>query len=391
MVRRCVCLFPVLATLVLRSSADIDNIFPIIWASNPVARHVACSVPAGSPTVCQLASFEASGRDVNYLITTLPSNGNLYETSQNYRTYGTAPYYAATPLQVQQLPYQITDPLARVVYVPPSDVFPPDGSWDALSYTVQEPISGNGSQSGELALCSPSGNVAASTFIGGVDSWTIAGNIINTVPTWEAFGWGLLNRYIYGTDEVQYIDFSTGNDRSKWYFEAPAGNYYVPELATAYGGILQFTIASTYGDFTHLNSPLDFITLECATCNSGRGLRIIRYADNGLQWDGSQQIVRVTLSEGNFWIRDPKNSALAFTDATQCEIAAVLAGLTRFAILGDFTQAGEGVAVDDVMLITSPSQPAFPITCQQGCSCAHYPVALRLSCCGSNPNIYYPI
>lgn len=26
------------------------------------------------------------------------------------------------------------------------------------------------------------------------------------------------------------------------------------------------------------NSPLDFITLECASCNSARGLRLVRYA-----------------------------------------------------------------------------------------------------------------
>ena len=46
-------------------------------------------------------------------------------------------------------------------------------------------------------------------------------------------------------------------------------------------GTLKFTVSSTYGDFAHLNSPLDWITLECASCNSGRGMRIVRFADNG--------------------------------------------------------------------------------------------------------------
>merc|ERR1712137_805391 len=131
------------------------------------------------------------------------------------------------------------------------------------------------------------------------------GNIHSALPTWQAFGWGLLNRYVYGTDEVQYVDFENNNDLSKWYFEAPAGKYHLPELATAYGGYIKFTLASTYGDFNFLNSPLDFISIECATCNSNRGVRIVRFADNGLEWDGTERVFQIPLSAGNFWQRDP--------------------------------------------------------------------------------------
>jgi hypothetical protein len=338
-----------------------------------------------------LAGFQVNSTTLNFLINTLPAVGTLYETSQNFRTYGTDPKYAPTPIEEHALPFQVSDSLFRVVYVPPSDVFPPQGRWAAFEYIVQEPVSGTMSQPGQVALASPSHDVAASTFIGGTDAWTISGNIHSTAPTWQAFGWGLLNRYIYGTDEVQYIDFETYADRSKWYFEAPPGKYYLPELAASYGGTLRFTIASTYGDFAYLNSPLDFITLECASCDSGRGLRIVRYADNGLEWDGSERVVEVRLEEGHFWRRDWKNKALPLTYATECEIAAVLAGLTRFAILGDFTRAGEGVALDDVAIVSSSNQPAYPLACQQGCTCAHYAAASRLSCCGSDPNVYLPL
>lgn len=65
------------------------------------------------------------------------------------------------------------------------------------------------------------------------------------------------------------------------------------------------------------------------------------------------------------------------------QIAATLNGLTKLKILGDFTRAGEGVALDNVMITAAPQQPAFPIVCQQGCTCRHYPAMKRMSCCGN--------
>eukprot|EP00913_Durusdinium_trenchii_P035681 g33386.t1 len=84
------------------------------------------------------------------------------------------------------------------------------------------------------------------------------------------------------------------------------------------------------------------------------------------------------------------NAALPFTAATECEMAAVLAGLTRLAILGDVTRAGEGVALDDISISSADAQPSFPLACQQGCLCAHDQRQRRISCCGSDPNVYYP-
>lgn len=369
--------------------ADLDNIYPITYVNNPVARHVACPVPAGTPTICTLAAHEDSGLALEFHITALPAAGQVYETSQNFRTYASDPKNVPTPIYEHQLPFRVTDPHFRIVYIPPADVFPPEGRWAAFSYTVREPVSNAISMPGQIAMSSPAQFVAGSTFVGGVDAWSISGNIHSTEPQWQAFGWGLLNRYIYATDEVQYADFATNSDQSKWYFEAPADKFYIPEMASAYGGVLSFTIASTYGDFAFLNSPLDFITLDCTSCNSGRGMRIVRFANNGLEWDGQEKTVRVTLATGNFWQRDPLNKALPFTVATDCEIAAVLAGLTRLRILGDFTRAGEGVALDDVSISSADIQPSYPTHCQQGCPCAHDQRVARLSCCGSDPNVYH--
>ncbi|CAK0899538.1 unnamed protein product, partial [Prorocentrum cordatum] len=334
-VRRCAMTRHALAGLALvarfhSAAADIDNVFPVVWSTNPLARHVACAVPAGVPTVCTLAPYEESNLTLNWGavdITALPAVGALYETSQNYKSYGSDPKYVyGAAIEERELPYLVGDTLSRVVYVPPADIFPPEGRWATVTYQTEEPASGVMSETGFLALGGPSGYIAGSTFIAGADDWTISGNIhadpsVTTsyasasysgaiAPTWQSLGWGLLNRYIYGTDEVHYVDFDTGSDRSKWYFEAPAAKFYMPDMASAYGGTIRFTIASTYGDFAYLNADLDFIVVE------------------------------VTLAEGNFWKRDPMNRAKDFTDATACEISAVLAGLTRLRILGDHTRAG---------------------------------------------------
>merc|ERR1712072_386636 len=70
----------------------------------------------------------------------------------------------------------------------------------------------------------------------------------------------------------------------------------LPDIGMAYGGELQFTVKSTYGDFHYLNSPLDWVSLECDECNNGRGLRIIRFTDQLLNWDGTEKRVSLDLA-----------------------------------------------------------------------------------------------
>mmetsp|Transcript_89658 Transcript_89658/g.204950 ORF Transcript_89658/g.204950 Transcript_89658/m.204950 type:complete len:230 (+) Transcript_89658:463-1152(+) len=165
------------------------------------------------------------------------------------------------------------------------------------------------------------------------------------------------------------------------FFVAPE-SYYHRALAASYGGTIQFTVRATYGDFDFLNSPLDWITLDCSSCNNGKGIRIVRYVDELLRWDGSEKTVSVVIAVGHGWKRDPLNAGLPISDASECEIAAVLQGVTRLRILGDFVQAGEGVALDDVSVSAAANQPAYPVACQGGCLCTHYPVR-RMACCGN--------
>ena len=46
-----------LTTLLALVAADIDNVYPVPYVTNPVARHVAYAVPANTPTVCILLCF----------------------------------------------------------------------------------------------------------------------------------------------------------------------------------------------------------------------------------------------------------------------------------------------------------------------------------------------
>merc|ERR1712194_305465 len=231
------------------------------------------------------------------------------------------------------------------------------------------------SEPGRVVLANGDGAIVGSSFTSGTDGWTIEGNLQQTEPIHQAFAWGLLNRYIYASDEVTYLDFSTGVDRQSWFFKAPL-DYASPDLATAYGGALSFSLKATYGDFDYLNEPpaLDMVQLDCASCNNGLGLRVVRRADAFFSFNGEEQRVSLKIEAGQSWIRDPLNGALAATAATECEIAATLAGLTTLRLLGDFTKAGEGVALDDVRITraTDNAQPSFPLSCQQGCLCAHY-------------------
>uniref|UniRef100_A0A7S4V0V0 Uncharacterized protein n=1 Tax=Alexandrium monilatum TaxID=311494 RepID=A0A7S4V0V0_9DINO len=177
------------------------------------------------------------------------------------------------------------------------------------------------------------------------------------------------------------MDFATGMDRARWYFEA-SRPFRHPQLVAAFGGIFRFRVRSTHGNFSDLNAPLDWITLECASCDSGRGIRLVRFMERLMDWDGSEQVVEVRLSANGLWKRDPRNSGVPFQYAATCEVAAVLTNLSRVAILGDLTRGAEGVAIDDVEVLADLSeQPAYPLECQRGCSCRYDVGNIHPSCC----------
>mmetsp|Transcript_72518 Transcript_72518/g.208124 ORF Transcript_72518/g.208124 Transcript_72518/m.208124 type:complete len:405 (+) Transcript_72518:53-1267(+) len=388
--------------------AQSGEIKPTPWVQNPVARHIACPVAANKPTVCTLYGAEDGNLPLEFRINSLPKEGVLYETSGVFRMFGSDPKHTPDPIGPHLLPFLITDPLHRIVYVPPYNQWPPEGAWSSFTYVVQLNLTsfygaglpsaatatttiGPISEPGLVVFTNPEGSIAASSFDleAGGDGWSISGNLADLDATdgglkHHAFAWGALNRYVYGTDEVQFLDFGSAMDRSKWYFEAPESSFTGTSMAAAYGGTMRFTVRSLYGNFTELNAPLDWVTIECAACDSGSGARMVRFADDYLRWDGSERTVELRLSPVEGWMRDPLNSALDFTYASECEMAAILSNVSRVAILGDFTRSGEGVAIDNVAIFQPPpsKQPMYPVECQKGCPCRrHNPDIVRPTCC----------
>jgi len=375
--------------------AELEN-----YVTDPIARHTACSADANTPSVCVLEGYVTQAVSVDYYILTLPSEGLLYETSSNFRSFGSEPLMAPNPIGQHMLPFLVTDPLHQVVYVPPRNKWPTPSAWDLFTFAVESPIARNEldqtimvrSEPGIVVITNPQRQIAGSDFslVNSADGWTLSGQlevVDGNMPSQgvrhQAVAWGGLNHYIYGVDEVQSLDFATGIDLAKWYFEASPEVFYRKELAAAYGGYLKFRFRSQYGNFYELNDPLDWVTIECESCDSGQGARIIRFIDDTLRWIGNEVHMAFYLHENGRWSYDPLNSAAEFTYATQCQIAAILTNVSRIAILGDFTRGGEGIALDDVVIVAANAslQPTYPLSCQQGCVCRHNPTLVHPTCC----------
>jgi len=361
---------------------DIDNIFPPVYITNPVAVHSSYPILPNEAGECQLFGSDENDHVLRFYITTLPIVGKLYETSQSFRNYGTHPKNAPTPIEGSQLPFLVTDPLQRVVYVPPSNMFPPQNRWASFTFKVKNPAE-TWSEAGYCVLNNPNNYVASSSFVSDNEGWLIVGNLDENTPTHRPYGWGTLNRYLSCQDDVQFIDFQTGFEKQKWYFSAPEA-FLGHDMVAAYGGTLRFTVKSTFGDFTYLNDPLDWVVLECEDCNNGDGIRLVRTTDGSLNWDGSEKTVEISLAAGSMWMRDPLNAAKVFREATDCEMVVTFFGLSKFKILGDWTQAGEGIAIDNISIeATSQQVDNIPVDCLKGCICRHVNVR-RLSCCGND-------
>jgi len=402
-------LFLASVLLLARSAEDASfntgERFVVNWVTNPVALHVACPVQPNTPTVCTLGGAEDGENHLDFFIASLPTAGDLYETSMNFRSDGVDPKHMPDPIGPHMLPYHVTDRENRIVYVPPANMWAPEGHWSSFTFFVKAWVQlaagvanqYTGSMPAMAVMANPSGAVAGSSFdiTGDNDGWSTSGNLADVGGSGgglkhQAFSWGALSHYVLGVDEVQYLDFSTGLDRTRWYFEASKKAFCKPEMVGAYGGKVRFKIRSLYGNFSVLNKPLDWVTIECDSCDSTRGLRIVRFVDdsdwkgaNFLSWDGGERQVELELSPMERWQKDPLNAALNFSYASECEIASTLMNVTRVSILGDWTRGGEGIAIDDVSFLAAPpsAQPAYPPACQRGCICRHNTNLRRPTCC----------
>lgn len=246
----------------------------------------------------------------------------------------------------------VTGSKNRIVYTPPANTNPPIGKWDWFQYKVYD--GSTWSEIGIVWLVPEHRNIVASDFATSLDGWMVAENgarakaMVAGGLIYEPFSRGLLNHYVLNTEAEININRVTKDDDTRWYFVAPSkflGNH-----AVAYGGRLEFSMASAAGDFakSNHNANAAMVVLDCASCNRGAGVRLAVFGDQMVvKMDGSTQRVSIELTEG-VWKEDPKNSLNAWGNPTQCEMVEVLSGLTGMKILGDHTRWYESIAIDDV-------------------------------------------
>ncbi|CAL1159608.1 unnamed protein product [Cladocopium goreaui] len=134
----------------------------------------------------------------------------------------------------------------KVVYVPPVNKWPTPSAWAMFTFAVESPIAKDEqdrtimvqSEPGIVVMTNPHRQIAGSDFslANSADGWTLSGqlevvggNMPSQGVRHQAVAWGGLSHYIYGVDEVQSLDFATGIDLAKWYFEASPQVFYRKE------------------------------------------------------------------------------------------------------------------------------------------------------------------
>lgn len=145
--------------------------------------------------------------------------------------------------------------------------------WGSFEFEV-ESEGGYVSFPGTITLVPKSGAIVGSDFLLSSEEWIIVGNpLASYSATYEPYSRGaLMNHYIIGTEGNVNVQTAGGADQSLWYFSAPAA--YKGNIGIAYGGSLQFSIASFSGDFSSLNG--DDVRIPC-NCENRPLVAVIKH------------------------------------------------------------------------------------------------------------------
>jgi hypothetical protein len=356
-------------------------------ATAPLAPYVVLFAARGEEVVFRLGGLSPTGRALTTTVLSGPASpgvgvgaasasapaappaGALHELSQLFLTQGLQPRRgrAVGP----SFPFTLPAPAGnRLLLVTPSTP-PPPGAWGNFTYRVQDgPLASN---VGVVWVIPPHKRLAHSDFRADTDGWRVSGR---AGLSREAFSRGLLSQYLVGTDgEVVGQGRPKGpagapsvaGDASLWRFVAPP--HFLGNKAAAYGGSLTFTAGAFSGDFSpgklhSAKTPL--VVLECASCAGGAGVRLGHFVADPALLDGKTKKFTVALTP-SAWRRDPRNSLVAWAGGVgDCELVAVLQGLSGLSILGDWSAWYETVALDDVALNVAQPWPGLPKACVGG-------------------------
>jgi hypothetical protein len=338
----------------------------VVSAANtpPLAPHFYVTVPKATEVLIQLSGYDVDGDALTVRITSLPETGTLHQLTQVFSDYGYEPKRGS---QIESGTV-VSGSKNRLVYARPKNDQDVEGKWGSFTYTVTD-TSGAVSSAGVVTLVGNDKVTVSSTFSRNNEDWFISGNIGGSTPVYEASSRGVMNHYIYSTDDDIHTSVSrstssssTLDDTKRWYFNAPSK--FLGKQMNSYGGTLTFHLSSSSGDFNSagsLNTDMHLVELECKSCATNSGIKLVRKMDSSLKFNGKTQLFSLSLTENGGWLKDPKNSLKTWTTPTKCEMIEVLSSLSSLKILGDHTRWYESVSLDNVKF--SAGVKSIPITC----------------------------
>jgi len=102
------------------------------------------------------------------------------------------------------------------------------------------------------------------------------------------------------------------------------------------------------------------VELECTSCVGpvGKGITLAFPISALTPFSGAATAFKIPLLEGKGWLKDPQNSLLGWTAASQCDVIQVLSRLSSLRILGDWTTWYETVALDNVKITNTIGEGA---------------------------------
>ena len=293
----------------------------------------------------RLRGANPCGNKLTYVITELPTYGAIYQLSQIYNLHG------YNPISGKQITDKntVVDWSSNRVYYVATTRRPTRLLANAFSFRITD--GKNQSFDGTVTIVDNSGAIVGSDFLTGDEGWTIIGNAkagAVSAPKFEPYHRGkLFNYYIYAKDEIINHSKFGEQDKSMWYFNAPAK--FLGNKGAAYGGHISFSIGMFAGDIASLNRGGNLIELECKDCGYKTGIRLA-YRFSKIHFEHKIANFKIELVETANWLKDPQDSLKQWSAPSRCEFLQVLSRLSGLRILGDITTWYETVAIDNVVL-----------------------------------------
>jgi len=285
------------------------------------------------------------GNKVSYVITELPAYGAIYQLSQIYNLHG---YNPISGKQITDKNTVVDWSSNRIYYVATSRR---SGHLlaDAFSFIMTD--GKNKSFDGTVTIVDKSGTIVGSDFLSGDEGWTIIGNAkagAVSAPKFQPFNRGeSFNYYIYAKDEIINHSKFGEQDKSLWYFNAPAK--FLGNKGAAYGGHISFSISLFAGDIASLSKGGNLVELECKECGYNAGITIA-HRFSKIDFKNAIAHFKIELVETANWLKDPQDSLKKWSAPSKCDFIQVLSRLSGIRILGDITTWYETVAIDNVFL-----------------------------------------